>query len=65
MEKSKLLRIGDVLKEKNITNREFAKRLGKSPQYTNAIIKERSGASLTMLATMADTLGVNIKELFI
>lgn len=59
-----MLRINEILKEKKITNREFARRLGKSPQYTNAIVKERSSASVLMLTRMAEVLGVSIKELF-
>ena len=59
-----ILRLEEILKEKKITNREFAKRMGKSPQYTNAIVKERAGASISMLSKMADVLGVQMCELF-
>ena len=60
-----ILRINEILKEKRITNREFANRLGKSPQYTNSIVKERAGASITMLSKMAEVLGVQLSEMFI
>ena len=59
-----VLRLGEILKEKGMTNREFAKRMGKSPQYTNAIVKERAGASIAMLSSMAAVLDVQLCDLF-
>ena len=59
------LRIEDIMKERGLTNKEFANRLGKKPQYTNAVVKERVGVSLTMLSRMAEVLNVPLKELFI
>lgn len=59
-----MLRISEILKEKGITNREFARRMGKKPQYTNGVIKERMGVSLKMLAKMAEVLNVPMRELF-
>lgn len=59
------LRINEILKQKKMTNREFARRMGKSPQYTNAIVKERSNASIVMLSKMAKVLDVPVRELFI
>ena len=59
-----ILRIKDILRERAMTNREFARMLGKKPQYTNAVAKERVGVSLKMLSKMADVLGVPLKELF-
>lgn len=59
-----ILRIDEILKDKGITNREFARRMGKTPQYTNAVVKERSGVSITMLSKMAEVLDVHIKDLF-
>ena len=47
-----------------MTNTEFARRMGKSPQYTNAVVKERVGVSLKMLSKMADVLEVPLKQLF-
>lgn len=60
-----ILRIDEILKEKGITNREFARRMGKKPQYTNSVAKERVGVSLRMLTQMAKVLEVPMKELFI
>ncbi|MBR1526577.1 MAG: helix-turn-helix transcriptional regulator [Prevotella sp.] len=59
-----ILRIKDILKEKGITNREFARRMGTSPQYTNAVVMERRRASVVMLSRMAEALGVPLKEMF-
>ena len=59
-----ILRIDEILKEKNITNREFARLMGKTPQYTNAVIRGRSGVSLRMLSRMAQVLDVKMKDLF-
>lgn len=53
------------MKERGLTNKEFAHLLGKKPQYTNAVVKERVGVSLTMLSRMAEVLNVPLKELFI
>ena len=63
--KFKYLRLDEILQQKKMTNREFARRMGKSPQYTNAIVKGRSGASVVMLSKMADALGVSVRELFV
>lgn len=59
-----LLRISEILQEKGMTNTEFARQMGKKPQYTNAVVKERVGVSIKMLAKMAKTLNVPVKELF-
>lgn len=59
-----ILRIDQILKEKGMTNREFARRLGRKPQYTNSVVRERVGVSLRMLSRMAAVLNVPLKELF-
>ena len=59
-----ILRIDDILKEKEISNREFARLMGKTPQYTNAVVKGRAGVSLKMLSKMAEVLNVPLKDLF-
>ena len=59
-----VLRIREILKEKAITNREFARLMDRKPQYTNAVVKERVGVSLKMLSKMAEVLDVPLKELF-
>lgn len=60
-----ILRIESILKEQGLTNKEFARKLGKKPQYTNAVTKERVGVSLAMLSRMAEVLNVPLRELFI
>lgn len=59
-----ILRIEEILKERRMTNREFARLMDKKPQYTNAVAKERVGVSLRMLSKMAEVLNVPLKELF-
>ena len=59
-----ILRIEEILRERGITNKEFARMMGKKPQYTNAVVKERVGVSLKMLSQMADVLNIPLKELF-
>lgn len=59
-----LLRIKELLKERSITSKEFAEKLGMAPQYLSNIINGGKGASLSMLAKMADALGVQIGDLF-
>lgn len=59
-----ILRINEILKEKGLTNRDFARLMGKKPQYTSAVSKGRVGASLKMLSKMAEVLDVPMKEMF-
>ena len=59
-----MLRINEILKDKGITNREFARMMGKKPQYTSSVINEHVGVSLKMLSKMAAVLGVPLRELF-
>ena len=62
--KKPLLRIGEILAEKGISNSQFAQMLGVTPQYTSTIVHERGQVSIKKLAKIADMLDVNIKELF-
>lgn len=59
-----MLRLETILKEKNMSNVEFARRMGTSPQYTNSIVKERANASIAMLSKMAEVLNVPMSALF-
>lgn len=59
-----MLRLETILKEKGISNVEFARRMGKTPQYTNSIVKERAAASVAMLSKMAEVLNVPMSDLF-
>lgn len=59
-----ILRLKEILRERAMTNREFARMLGKKPQYTNAVVNGRVGVSLNMLTKMAEALNIPLKELF-
>ena len=53
-------------KEKNITQKELAKRIGYSVSYLNAIeskVKKKT-FSIIILGRIADVLDINIKEFF-
>lgn len=53
-------------KEKNITQKELAKRIGYSVSYLNAIeskVKKKT-FSITVLGRIADVLKIDIKEFF-
>lgn len=57
-------RFKEIMSQKNVTGRELSERLGKAPQYVNAIVKERSGASVRMLRKFAEALDVPFIEIF-
>lgn len=61
----KLNRIKLVLVEKDITQTELAKRLGKSFSTINAYCSNRKQPSLELLSKIADALSVSIKDLII
>lgn len=52
------------MSEKNVSGCELAKRLNKSPQYVNGIVKERYGASIKMLRQFSIALDVPLYQLF-
>jgi transcriptional regulator with XRE-family HTH domain len=58
------LRICEIMSEKNVSGCELAKRLNKSPQYVNGIVKERYGASIKMLRQFSIALDVPLYQLF-
>lgn len=58
------LRIKDILKEKGITNKSLAERLGKAPQYINNIINGGKGVSLNTLNDIATELKMPVSSLF-
>ena len=59
-----ILRIKEILREKGLTNRDFARLMGKKPQYTCSVANGSIGVSLKMLSRMAEVLDVPLKELF-
>lgn len=58
------LRIKDILKEKCLTSKALAEKLGKAPQYVNNIINGGKGVSLNTLNDIAETLDVPFSSLF-
>lgn len=53
------------MKERGMTNKAFAERLSKKPQYTSNVAHGRISVSLKMLERMADVLDVPLSELFV
>lgn len=58
------LRIKEIAKEKGVTLRAVADKVGKSPQYLSAYVSGRVAPSFTMLEKLANALGVSVGELF-
>lgn len=59
-----MLRIKAILKEKGITAKEFAKKLGMSEVGFGIAISEKGNPPLSRLQQIADALEVPISELF-
>lgn len=58
------MRIKDILKEKGMTSKELADRIGKCPQYTSNIINGGKGMSISTLSQIAIALDVEFRDLF-
>ncbi len=58
------LRIKEILKERNMTNKSFAEIMGKKPQYISNIINGGKGVSINSLEEIAKQLEVPISSLF-
>lgn len=58
------LRIKDILKEKGLTSKALAEKLGKAPQYINNVINGGKGVSLNTLNDIARELKVPFSSLF-
>ncbi|MEL6975172.1 MAG: helix-turn-helix transcriptional regulator [Bacteroidota bacterium] len=59
-----MLRIDEILKEKGISNLEFAERMGVSPTSASAFKSGRTKPKFDTLINMAEVLDVDIRELF-
>ena len=59
-----MLRLKEILKEKEMSEQVLANSLGVTRQYVNAIVKERSTCSLETLGKIAEVLSVPIASLF-
>lgn len=62
--KMQLLRLKEILKEKNITGKDLAASLDVSPNTISRIIKGTSFPSGDLLKALADQLDVDIRDLF-
>ena len=58
------LRIKDILKEKNITAKELAERVGISRENITNIINEKSKPAFDTLVKISEAIGIPISELF-
>ena len=54
------LRILRVLREKQMTQKDLAERMGVSPQYINKIVKGTENLSLETIASLNDALSINL-----
>lgn len=57
------LRIKSILKEKGMTAKSLADKMGKTPQYLNTVINGDKGASLNSLQKIAEALNVPVATL--
>lgn len=58
------LRIKEIIKEKGITQKELADRMGKAPQYINNVVNGGKDTSVNILEAIADALDVPLASLF-
>ena len=58
------LRVKDILRERNMTVMELARRMGKSQPYVSNIINGKQGVSINTLQMVAKELDVPISSLF-
>lgn len=59
------LRIKAILREKGITSKELAEKMGKTPQYISNTITGTKSASFAVLSEIASALDVEFWELFV
>ena len=59
-----VLRIDDILRQRGMTEKELAMRMGVSQQAVNSVVRCRENPSVRKLKRYADVLGVPIQELF-
>ncbi|MCQ2246553.1 MAG: helix-turn-helix transcriptional regulator [Bacteroidaceae bacterium] len=59
-----MLRIVEILREKNMSNTELAKKMKVSPQYVSDVVNERRNITLDTITKFATALGVPIVTLF-
>ena len=59
-----ILRIDDILRERGMTEKALAEKMGISPQSVNSVVRQRENTSLKKLKRYAEALGVPVSELF-
>lgn len=59
-----MLRVNEICKEKGMTLKDLAKKLGVTYQSLYANLKETGNPTLSKLKEIADALGVEVVELF-
>ena len=59
-----MLRVNEICKEKGMTLKDLAKKLGVTYQSLYANLKETGNPTLSKLKDIADALGVEVAELF-
>ena len=59
-----MYRIREILKQKGMTSKELAEKMGVTPQYISGIIRETGSASVDVLANIAKILNVPVSSLF-
>ena len=58
------IRLKEILKEKKLTNKEFAQMIGKAPQYVSNIVNGTKPISITQLLEISKILNIEFYELF-
>lgn len=60
-----ILRIKDIAKERKVTIKSLAEKVGITQPNMSNIVNEKTTPSISTLQNIADALGVHISELFI
>lgn len=60
-----LLRIDEILRERGMTEKALAEKMGISPQSVNSVVRQRENTSVKKLQKYADALNVPMSELFV
>ncbi len=58
------IRIGDLRKQKGLTQEKLAEKMGVSPKYLSSIERGKENPTLDMIIKLAQSLSVEIADLF-
>lgn len=64
MDTSNILRLKDLLKEKNVTGKELADKIGVAEMTISNIVKGKTFPKPETLLNISEALGVDVKDLF-